>query len=70
MNTCKSCKHFEVATGHWRATPPYGSCGRWNTGYAFDDAKMPLNEVLVEDDEGWAAVVGPEFGCILHEATP
>jgi hypothetical protein len=31
---------------------------------------MALNEVLVEDDEGWAMEMGREFGCVLHEAKP
>jgi hypothetical protein len=27
------------------------------------------NEVLVETDEGWGAMVGPKFGCVLWEAS-
>jgi hypothetical protein len=36
-------------------------------GYRYDVEKMPSNEVLVEDDEGWGMVCGPDFGCILAE---
>lgn len=59
---CKNCRHFSNIE-----SPPYGECGRWNRGYRFDHDRMPLNEVLVEDDEGWGMVVGPDFGCVLFE---
>ena len=60
---CGDCKHF----GFDNEFPPYGFCARWNSGYQFDKSKMPLNEVLVEDDEGWAMRMGPDFGCVLFE---
>lgn len=60
---CGDCKHFIPDTDR----APYGSCGRWNTGYGYDQTTMPLNEVLVEDDEGWGMAMGPDFGCVLWE---
>lgn len=68
MSTCKTCKHFsQFKDDNYLGKSPYGVCGRWNEGYSYDRDNMPLNEVLVENDEGWAAIMGPDFGCILHE---
>lgn len=63
MERCATCEHFRPE----EKQPPYGGCGRWNIGYRYAQATMPLNEVVVEDDEGWAMLMGPEFGCVLHE---
>lgn len=67
MGECQACAHFTVDDKH----PPYGSCSRWNVGYGAYyppyDEPMALNEVLVENDEGWGMVVGPQFGCVLYE---
>lgn len=60
---CSNCKHFVPDSQR----KPLGSCGRWNVGYGYDVAKMPYNEVLVENDEGWGMLMGPNFGCILFE---
>jgi len=60
MITCKECKHYIAGDK---------SCSRWNQGYGYDRDAMPSNEVLVENDEGWAMMCGPDFGCILGEAT-
>jgi hypothetical protein len=63
MERCTTCKHFTPD----RDRPPYGSCLRWNTGYSYNQKLMPLDEVLVENDEGWGMAMGPAFGCVLHE---
>jgi hypothetical protein len=60
--TCDTCKHFGPST---EMPAPFGTCGRWKTGY--DRPHIEENECLVEDDEWWANVVGPKFGCVLHE---
>jgi hypothetical protein len=54
------------------AHPNYGNCGRWLCGYGYfgdhgRDANFPMNEVVVEDDEGWGAMMGKDFGCSLFE---
>lgn len=46
---------------------PYGYCTRWHEGYGVRMEDVALNEAWVENDEGWANVVGPDFGCVLHE---
>jgi hypothetical protein len=63
MNTCDSCKYFGPST---EREAPFGSCSRWKTGYARED--LALNECQVEYDEWWGMVVGPKFGCVLHES--
>ena len=61
--TCKTCAHFVPESDG------YGSCSRWLRGYAVKLEDMTSNDVLVEDDEGWGMVVGPDFGCVLHSIT-
>jgi hypothetical protein len=63
LNTCKDCKHFDAGQDSKR---PYGRCRRWITGYDFE-SELSHNEVQVENDEGWAMVMGPDFGCVLWE---
>ncbi len=66
MNRCKTCKHFSPESNpYWAGL---GSCSRWHAGYHVKREEIADNEVLVENDEGWGAYVGPEFGCVLHEA--
>ena len=62
---CKSCKYFEINED---VPKGYGHCGRWHEGYYVAMEEVKPNEVLVEDDEGWGNVVGPDFGCVLFEA--
>lgn len=63
MGRCGDCKHFS-SEDH---PAPFGTCRRWAQGYGVALADLKLNEVLVESDEGWAAIMGPEFGCVLYE---
>lgn len=63
MNRCKDCKHFDQT----KKPEGFGTCKRWHYGYHVELSEVQPNEVLVEDDEGWGAYMGPEFGCVLHE---
>lgn len=60
---CKDCIHWIKSEDRH-----LGSCSRWLYGYGYELKDIPINEVLVEDDEGWGAMMGPEFGCVLWEA--
>jgi len=47
--------------------PNAGTCdsGKFVEGYTAHRAKaVPIDGVLVEDDEGWAYYVGANFGCV------
>lgn len=63
MNTCKTFQFFNPEP----ESDGYGDCSRWHRGYTIPSVEVGRNEVLVEDDEGWAMTMGPDFGCVLHE---
>lgn len=62
MPTCDACKFWNK-----RGEDHLGYCGRWKEGYSIKLESIADNEVLVENDEGWGAMMGPKFGCVLHE---
>ena len=67
MNRCKDCKHYRPKEG-----VHLGQCFRWHGGngsfgYSWEAKDIGINEVIVETDEGWGAMMGPEFGCVLWE---
>lgn len=61
---CKTCKHWSPYKGKEIG---FGECSRWHKGYNKPLPSLASNEVLVEYDEGWGAIMGENFGCILHE---
>lgn len=67
---CETCRHYVLETPGWpdASGRGLGSCSRWRTGYGVRADEIADNEVLVENDEGWAMVMGPKFGCVLHES--
>jgi hypothetical protein len=63
LGTCKDCKFYNPRNYQ----PLLGSCNRWLTGYHLELSAIKSNEVLVESDEGWCMLMGPDFGCVLFE---
>ena len=63
MERCRDCK-FWAKHDH----DHLGECSRWLRGYGIELDQVPANEVHVENDEGWGAEMGPDFGCVLWEA--
>jgi len=59
---CKDCKFSTEAglPGNLDCTNP-----KFAIGYGYDTA--PDDAAWIEDDEGWAWYVGPNFGCIHFE---
>lgn len=53
---CRACRFWTAGSG---------DCARWRRGYGERD--LAPSDVVVEDDEGWAMITGPEFGCVLGE---
>lgn len=69
---CKGCKFFKPLEKEWRLDSAprgagWGECSRWERGYSGLENYDPRG-VYVENDEGWGAIMGPEFGCVLWEA--
>ncbi len=63
---CADCKSF-TPTQHQDVWTGAGHCGRWRQSYSEDLTTFASNEAWVESDEGWANMVGPDFGCVLFE---
>ena len=72
MNTCKTCKYWTTIKG--------SSCSRKEAdrlhfcnapkikyGYGIEECDISDDGVLIEEDEGWGMLTGPDFGCIHHE---
>jgi hypothetical protein len=63
---CKTCKHF-VSDDYKMPGSMTCECPKMKKGYCISLSELKPDEVLIENDEGWGWVVGPEFGCIHHE---
>ena len=76
MNHCKNCRHFtprEYPPEHRNPTAAgLHTCEhpKFIFEYLSDDeirARMAPDGLVIEFDEGWGWVVGPEFGCVHFE---
>lgn len=65
---CKDCKHA-VPTDHYG---PRLTCkhSKFLLGYYYSIDEFEPDGLLIENDEGWGWVVGPEFGCVHFEHKP
>ncbi len=65
MDRCATCLDWVPPTHDLNL----GECDsqKWKRGYHIRWEDVAPDEVLVEDDEGWAFHPGPEFGCIHHK---
>jgi hypothetical protein len=63
---CKTCKYFS-STDSSDASWGNCICPKFATGYNTNPTDLDKDQMLVEDDEGWSFIVGPEFGCIHHK---
>ncbi len=65
MFSCKTC--------HWykNETLPDSlltcKCPKMFYGYRNRDGDQAEDGVLIENDEGWGMIPGPNFGCIHHK---
>ena len=69
MKTCKTCKHWGHSRGCAESSKRLKSCSAplIKYGYRVEESEVADNGALVEDDEGWGMLTGPEFGCVFHE---
>jgi len=63
METCKTCEYWN------KNDDGYGGCVAPNIlyGYSYLSTDIPKNGALIENDEGWGIMTGPDFGCVLHK---
>jgi hypothetical protein len=68
METCKTCKHWGRRVERFDGMR-LKSCDAplIRYGYHVSEDEVTDNGALVEDDEGWGMVTGPEFGCLHWE---
>ena len=62
MGTCAECVYWKRDG----TTQHLGSCLSPHVckGYHLSYWEVPLSSILVENDEGWALLTGPQFGCV------
>lgn len=65
--TCKTCKYWEEAEEDPSGRLKTCEQPKAKIGYAWVQSEMKDDEVLIENDEGWGWLLGPDFGCINHE---
>lgn len=69
MVLCQDCK-FWGAVDEWRRAPRSSEgrgCGSPKLLTGYHENEIPEDGILVEDDEGWAMITGPKFGCVHGE---
>ena len=59
---CETCRWYDSEESKWRMC----SCPKMLYGYRHP-IDFPDDHLLIEDDEGWGMIPGPDFGCIHHE---
>ena len=57
---CGACRHYDPSPGADHR------CSRWRYGYN-EHPLQGLADIIVENDAGWGADMGSEFGCVLGE---
>ena len=69
MGRCKNCIHSKNQEYWGRSDVGLLTCDhpKIQLGYRAKADDIPADSVLIENDEGWGWVVGPEFGCIHFE---
>ncbi len=68
---CQNCRHVQHVKHVVRQGEHFDvlTCNhpKFLIGYGWSIKDMPNDGLLIEDDEGWAWCVGPNFGCIHFE---
>ncbi len=71
MNNCSSCKWWGDDEDKQERPPPLvRRCNHPKVlyGYGIENEEIPKDGWHCEDDEGWGCQMGPDFGCVNHEA--
>ncbi|MBU2052568.1 hypothetical protein KKH13_05165 [Patescibacteria group bacterium] len=74
MDTCENCKYWKIADNstykfEHEKIINHGSCNceKFRMGYYFGPDDLEIDEVWIENDEGWSFYTGKQFGCIHYE---
>jgi hypothetical protein len=77
VRRCKTCKHWNLKAPDIHnneredilVKAGYGDCSSRMAVYTYNPKREDLlpDRILVEIDEGWGFVTGPDFGCIHWE---
>lgn len=67
MNTCKVCKFWGNRSDDISLRLKSCDAPKIKYGYGNDFSEIADNGALIEDDEGWGMLTGPDFGCVLYE---
>ena len=69
MNHCKDCKWWRKEEWYHSGTGILKTCEhpKVKKGYGWNVDDVPRDGALIENDEGWAWLTGPEFGCVNFE---
>jgi hypothetical protein len=68
MNKCKGCKWWVESSECDDGRLKTCENPKNNYGYGIPLKDIKDDEILIESDEGWAWLTGPEYGCINWEA--
>lgn len=64
IGRCKNCRHFRQRDGR----PDDKPCRSEHVQYGYGIKYSGGAEVVIEADEGWGWMIGPDFGCVHWEA--
>lgn len=61
---CGKCKDCKFWTGKQDLHMRTCEADFVHAGYGVETKDLPVDNIIIEDDEGWGWFTGPEFGCI------
>jgi len=68
MNTCKNCQHWtqpKTTAGDYIRPLGWRECWAPSISQGYSQCRdMPSSGAMVECDEGWGMMTGPDFGCV------
>ena len=66
VKTCDTCKYWDIDSGDDFGFAGHNLCKspKMLRGYHHFGKPIPDDGALVENDEGWAIITGPKFGCV------
>lgn len=68
-NRCETCRFWNPPAEPYKHIAPEDqrTCHSRKMSKGYGQTAVPKDGALVENDEGWAILVGPEFGCVNYE---